>query len=414
MLRGLKYSWKQPIAFVVSHSNVSNVDLQKLILSVIDKVHSVGLDIKATACDQGSANRTALASLGVTVEKPFILRQLRTIYCMYDVPHLVKSVRNNLLNKDFVIGSDTISWGALRELRTVESNSVSRAAPKLTDRHIYPNNFERMTVSLATQVFSNTVSAALNTGKFTGDLKNPACSATANFCNTMNDLFDCLNSRSCMDPNPLQRAMSADQPQVDKFLEACVQWIEKWTVKDCRTPPPCINGFIMTIKSVRLLAADMIASGSPYLITSRLNQDPLENLFGTLRGRSGCNQNPSAMTMRRNLQYFMVADLEKSSLSTNCEEDDSTALLSVFDRGVRKELDDELVNRKGVASDQIDENSPSHVQSCQQSEEAVTNNSVSAESDEKINKSVLVALRGKDYLIAEIVNKINQFENTVN
>ena len=219
-----------------------------------------------------------------------------------------------------------------------------------------------MTVSLATQVFSNAVSAALNTGKFTGDLKHPACSATANFCKTMNDLFDCLNSRSCTDPNPLKRAMSVNPPQVDSFLEACVRWIEKWMVKGCQTLPPCIDGLIMTIKSVRLLAADMIASGSLYLITSRLNQDPLENLFGILRGRSGCNQNPSSMAMRRNLQYVMVADLEKPSLSTNCEEDDSTALLSVFDRGVRKELD-KLVNRKSVAGDQIYENCPSHAQS---------------------------------------------------
>ena len=48
MLRGLKYSWKQPIAFVVSHSNACNADLQKLILNVVDKVHLVGLDIKGT------------------------------------------------------------------------------------------------------------------------------------------------------------------------------------------------------------------------------------------------------------------------------------------------------------------------------------------------------------------------------
>ena len=116
--------------------------------------------------------------------------------------------------------------GALRELRTVEANSVSRAAPKLTDRHIYPNNFKRMTVSLAIEVFSDVVSAALNTGKFTGDLKHSASPATANSCKTLNDLFDCLNSRSRTDPNPLQRAMFADQPQVDKFLEACVRWID--------------------------------------------------------------------------------------------------------------------------------------------------------------------------------------------
>ena len=80
-------------------------------------------------------------------------------------------------------------------------------------------------LSLATQVFRNAVSAALNTGKFTGNLKHPACSSTAH--KTMNDISDCLNNRSYTDPYLLKRAMSADQPQVEKFLEACVQWIEE-------------------------------------------------------------------------------------------------------------------------------------------------------------------------------------------
>lgn len=83
-----------------------------------------------------------------------------------------------------------------RELREIERNNKCRAAPKLTDRHVNPNNFERMSVSLATQVFSATVSAALTIGKITGDLKHLTCEATANFIKRINNLFDCLKPSS--------------------------------------------------------------------------------------------------------------------------------------------------------------------------------------------------------------------------
>jgi hypothetical protein len=38
-----------------------------------------------------------------------------------------------------------------------------RAAPKLTEKHIHPNNFAKMRVKYATQVFSPTVAAAICT-----------------------------------------------------------------------------------------------------------------------------------------------------------------------------------------------------------------------------------------------------------
>lgn len=38
-----------------------------------------------------------------------------------------------------------------------------KLCPKLTERHIYPNNWDKMTVARAIQVFSNTVSVAIRT-----------------------------------------------------------------------------------------------------------------------------------------------------------------------------------------------------------------------------------------------------------
>ena len=48
-----------------------------------------------------------------------------------------------------------ISWSAQRELRELEQAKFCKGAPKLIDRHLKPNNFEKMNVSIAAQVFNN-------------------------------------------------------------------------------------------------------------------------------------------------------------------------------------------------------------------------------------------------------------------
>lgn len=195
LLRGLKSSWKQPIAYFTSHGNVHGRDLSIILTKIIESISKTGLILKSMVCDQGATNQKAIKYLNISEERPYFELEGYKIFFNYDVPHLIKSIRNNLLKQDFIIEGKIISWNVIRELREIERNNMCRAAPKLTDRHVNPNNFERMSVSLATQVFSATVSTALTIGKITGDLKHPACEATANFIKRMNYLFDCLNSR---------------------------------------------------------------------------------------------------------------------------------------------------------------------------------------------------------------------------
>jgi hypothetical protein len=92
--------------------------------------------------------------------------------------------------------------------------------------------------------------------------------------------------------------------------------------------PPCVNGLIISIKSTLDLWSDMKKNGSKYLLTSRLNQDPLENLFSILRRRSGFNSNPTASQFRQNLQSVINMTLMKSPVTANCEPDADTSLLS--------------------------------------------------------------------------------------
>ena len=121
---------------------------------------------------------------------------------MFDFLHLFKSIRNNLLKHDFLINGSIVSWSNVVSLWNLEKDKNTRAAYKLSEKHVRPNSFDKMKCKLALQVFSKRVSSALFTASLTGSIKTTTVQHTAGFFETLNDLFDNLNSRSARDPNP--------------------------------------------------------------------------------------------------------------------------------------------------------------------------------------------------------------------
>ena len=212
------------------------------------------------------------------------------------------------------------SWGPIVELFRCEDEQIARSAHHLSEKHIDPDSFERMNVGLAAAVFSAKTASALKAGFKLGELTHEDCSATAEFISRVNTLFDCLNSKNICDSNPYKRPLSEKNPQVENFLKDSLPWILQWqsdgTIND---EPPCFNGFYLSVNSI-LLQWEEIKTANPtfYLLTSRLNQ---ENLFSYLRAIGGFNDTPTAQQIRRNLQYSILTNLEKSSDKTNCEPD---------------------------------------------------------------------------------------------
>jgi len=84
------------------------------------------------------------------------------------------------------------------------------------------------------------------------------------------------------------------------------------------TRPPCFNGFTQTINGILLLFEEEKINGMPFLITNRLNQDVLENLFSIFRQKGGYNKNPTARTLRTSFRSNCIFSL-CTSKATNCE-----------------------------------------------------------------------------------------------
>lgn len=88
----------------------------------------------------------------------------QTITFFFHAPHLIKSVRNCLADgKNLIIfNGNKVQWPDIVELYESERKTPIKSAHKLTDAHIYPNSFQKMTGRYATQVLSNTMAAGMN------------------------------------------------------------------------------------------------------------------------------------------------------------------------------------------------------------------------------------------------------------
>lgn len=326
LVRGLHHNWRIPLGYFVSKGPVAAILLKDIIKIVMLKLIQMSFEPMALVCDQASNNRKALILLGATLNSPKIDIGGFTIYTVYDAPHLVKSLRNNLMNTklQIVVNGRRVSWNDIVETYSIDKKSMTaRTLIKINDSHIRPNTFEKMRVKYATQIFSHTVAAAIRTCVHTGQLVSYSANDTANFVENVNNVFDSLNSKTLRDPNSRRRPLSVfGQPVVRETLESGIKMFQNVVVYENgkkRNNIYCIDGFVWTLRSILLLWDDLRNKGSKYLVTSFLNQDPLENFFSVIRSRCGYNPTPSVRQCRIAIQQNMNIRLLQSLDSGNCE-----------------------------------------------------------------------------------------------
>lgn len=331
MARGLYFKWKLPLGYFLSNKGVDGPNLAILIKKCIDKLAAASLKPLAIVCDQGTPNVSAIKILGSTTEKPYFLYNSHKIYTIFDTPHLIKSIRNNLLNGYFQYENKTVRFQDIIDTYNIDKGSISaRMLTKITDAHISPNAFEKMNCKLALQIFSNTMAAALRTCSSTGQLKSNSALTTADFVEMLDKTFDCLNSQYRFSRNPYSCAMSSKTPIVAETLKNAkyvMEIIQKVNFNSGKTSrPPCFDGLITTINAILSLHEEQASNGFDYLLTYRLNQDILENFFSVIRQRGGYSRNPTARIFRSSFRIAAIRNLMQPPESANCEQDDDQYL----------------------------------------------------------------------------------------
>jgi len=336
MVKGLCAKWKQPIGYFVSHNATCAEKLLSLVSTALQKLSAVGLDVRVIVCDQGSTNQHMLRLLDVTVERPCVEMQGKQVTFMYDPPHLLKSIRNNLVKHDFMVNGNTVSWKYVTEFYNSDSQLQIRMAPKLTKRHIELPPFAAMRVCLAAEVLSHTVAAGISTYVALGKLPDEAIH-TAEFVEAVDGLFDCFNSRNLRGTKPLHRPITNNSHSPHwAHLQKCTQLLGALKVVGSRASVPCVAGWLMNINALRIIWSALKSEYNiSFLLTSRLNQDSLENLFSIIRGRGGHRDNPGPVHFQSAFKQVIVQNMFMPAASANCRaEDEGDCVLSVDDFAV--------------------------------------------------------------------------------
>jgi len=264
---------------------------------------------------------------------------------IYDVPHLTKCLRNNLTKDlEFIMNGKKLqaSWDHIIELFNIDKTNENyeiRALPKLTEAHVYPYK-QKMKVCLATQVFNQRVSSImklLSRPMFQNN-KLKGSDGTADLLLFVDKTFDSLNaSRSIPDVcKPLLGAILIESENVhlNHWNQAIavfqsMKFIDKNTKKPLARQPPCINNWVMTLKSFKYLWYKLKNNYKfKFLLTRNINQDSLEIFFGNVRSHSYRNTNPDCYHFVSSFKTLLINNFSSIKLIGNCELDESDNVLN--------------------------------------------------------------------------------------
>lgn len=282
----------------------------------------------------GSNNIQLSNLLDISFENPFFYISDQKIVYMFDIPHIFKAFRNMLLKYNFYVDNNKISWQYVVMFYEHDKNYPVRAAPKLSESHINPSNFEKMKVKFATQVFSATVAASMNLYIRFGYLPSEAIH-TSDFIERMDKLFDLLNSSTTGAAKEYNRAFKGLEYQIS-FLKDCLDFFSRLQVRNnnnvnITNKIKCLKSIKISINSLLILWNHLNTTANfEYIFTRRLNQDDLENQFGVIRQLNGSCINPTAIQFQRSFKKIQCTELLHSG-TENCEADFNPILLKVCD-----------------------------------------------------------------------------------
>lgn len=323
MVRGLSEKWKQPIGYFTSSGPMKGSEMKNLLFDCIEKIEAIGLTPKVVICDQGTNNQNLFRKqLGVTNKRPYFLHKGNRVYAMYDPPHLVKSIRNIFKKHGYTYKKKKILWRHIRNFYNEDVKRDLRFAPKVKLKHMTLPPFKSLRVRLATQVLSHTVASGMKHMIANKVLPRDA-DDTADFVEAMDRLFNCFNSKTLHTNKEasLNGAISAESQHV-LYLKDMRTYMKMLKSNGKVQVPPCISGWQLTITALLKLWDELRDHHDfKFLLTNRLNQDCLENLFSIIRAKGAQRDNPDAAQFRAAFRQVMVDMVMIPSSQANCEED---------------------------------------------------------------------------------------------
>ncbi len=306
-------SWKIPVWFKYGFGLT-----KQEYLNIIGKLTDIGFHVISSTCDMGPKNRGLAKELGVTKERPFVEHPDhpgKPVFWHYDVPHLLKLLRLHFLNSGFKLRSGTVINKAmlLQVHSAIQDNDIT-AGHHLTEADIHVRRQDLQSVKKAVKVMSWRTASVIRllAPSIAPDPEDyNAMIVLSNFIAHVDRWFDVSNSQSKFDRKEMRCGLRVHHDKQVSVLEEFHDEVKGLQVIGKSGLLPWQVGICHTIKAMLMLYDHVKrVHGLEYVLTRRLNQDPLEHSFSTIRGMGACT-NPGSLDFKRRLRLMILSGINK-------------------------------------------------------------------------------------------------------
>ena len=179
----------------------------------------------------------------------------------------------------------------IRLLYKYEEHSTVKQAHKLNSKACWPTTFERQNVNIALRVFNESTCAAL---KIQNDSRSRFKNDTPYFVDIVNKIWKIFNVNAPYKHVHLKDEFSSPLMEDDwhfVFLDLISKWLDRWSstiYRDGKLSPQTFASFRHSCITLPLIVSYLIKNcGFSYVLSSRLQNDPIEHQFGLYRMMRG-------------------------------------------------------------------------------------------------------------------------------
>ncbi|KAH6933476.1 hypothetical protein HPB50_015424 [Hyalomma asiaticum] len=258
----------------------------------------------------------------------------RPLYLSFDYCHVLKNIRNQFLDTRRIFRNDgvLIVPDYLRNLHDIQEKQARafKLVRCLTKKHLWPSNFEKMSVSRAVAIFCPQVTTVLRFlqkhGQQLGFHGFEDCLPTIEFMELIHKWFTLHNIKSTSLFWRTRDALKMpfygpDDERLtwleNEFLTYFESWKENTTHKLEFLSEETYEALRITTTSTVLCTRHLLGQGFHFVLTGKSSSDDVESLFSTTRQLNESNDQTDAYAALSSLHKILVTGCIHSFPSGN-------------------------------------------------------------------------------------------------
>lgn len=350
LVNGISTPLSIPGAFFFS-KQLTGKELYELTLSVICEVEKCGFLVVRLVTDNHKSNVAMFRRFGggkrmLQEEVPHPCDSSRSLFLSFDPSHIIKNVRTQMLEAK-VIEEDDVSGQYIKDLYHLQKDMSIKPVKKLTRKHVYPTNFEKMNVARAIDLFSTEVIAALkylkdNRFSHPQARKFKNCSQTIEYLSVMKKWFDIHNVRN---RSHYLQSQNENKMQFFSVTDERLEWLETTFndyVCDMKDKQPSLityetlQAIVLTSHSTSACIKYLLGIGFHFILTSKLTSDCIEMFFSNMRQTSGGNDMLDARAATFAIENILRCGSKtlKKSVGANVHPDSLTPIMGMLEKNL--------------------------------------------------------------------------------